>query len=300
MGRKSNFTFQDFCYGFITKNSFQFLKINFVCLKHPYSNMNKLKLNKIDTRAPKNFKKEPSKKLLQQLQFRMEDLQNLMYAEGKHALLVILQGMDAAGKDGAVKNVFDAVNPIGCKVYSFKKPTELEMKHDFLWRIHSKVPEKGMIHIFNRSHYEDVLIQRVHNWVDMAEVKRRFEHINAFEKLLVESGTLVLKFYLHVSPDEQLSRLNERITDPTKNWKYNQQDLKEREYWNDYMAAYEDVFLHCNAVPWHIVPADQNWYKELLIAQKVVAALEDLKMKYPRVEAGLIEQTPATKKGKKQ
>jgi PPK2 family polyphosphate:nucleotide phosphotransferase len=261
--------------------------------------MPKIKLNKTDTRAPKGINKEAAKKKLLQLQFRMEELQNLLYAEGKHALLVILQGMDAAGKDGAVKNVFDAINPIGCKVYSFKKPTELEMKHDFLWRIHSKVPEKGMIHIFNRSHYEDVLIQRVHNWIDLTEVKRRFEHINAFEKLLVETGTVVLKFYLHISPEEQLARLTERLTDPTKNWKYNKQDLAERAFWHDYMAAYEDAFLHCDAVPWHIVPADQNWYKELVIAEKVVDALEKLKMEYPRIEEGFILEALSTKKRKK-
>jgi PPK2 family polyphosphate:nucleotide phosphotransferase len=253
--------------------------------------MNKIKLSKIDTRAPKSLNKETAKKQLQQLQYRMGELQNLLYAQAKHALLVILQGMDASGKDGVVKNVFDAVNPIGCKVYSFKKPTELEMKHDFLWRIHYRVPEKGMIHIFNRSHYEDVLIQRVHKWIDMKEVKRRFEHINAFEKLLEQTGTVVLKFYLHISPEEQLIRLMERLTDPTKNWKYNKQDLAERDRWNDYMAAYEDVFAHCQAVPWHIVPADQNWYKEWMIAQKVVEALENLHMQYPRINEDLMLET---------
>jgi len=244
--------------------------------------MAKVKLSAIDTRAPKKLSKENIKKETQQLKFKIEELQNLMYAEGKHALLVILQGMDASGKDGTVKNVFDAVNPMGCRVVSFKKPTELEMKHDFLWRVHQQVPEKGMVHIFNRSHYEDVLIQRVHNWIDEKTVKQRFNHINDFEQLLVDSGTVVLKFYLHISQKEQLERLEERMTDITKMWKHNDNDLKERELWPDYMKAYEDVFLNCEtAAPWTIVPADQNWYKEYIIAKRVVEELEKLDMKFP-------------------
>lgn len=244
--------------------------------------MAKIKLSAIDTRAPKKMSKENIKKETQKLKFRIEELQNLMYAEGKHALLIILQGMDASGKDGTIKNVFDAVNPMGCRVVSFKKPTELEMKHDFLWRVHQQVPEKGIVHIFNRSHYEDVLIQRVHNWIDEKTVKQRFNHINDFEQLLVESNTVVVKFYLHISQDVQLKRLEERMTDITKMWKHNDNDLKERELWPAYMKAYEDVFLNCEtAAPWTIVPADQNWYKEYVIAKRVVEELEKLDMKFP-------------------
>lgn len=244
--------------------------------------MAKIKLSAIDTRAPKKMSKENIKKETQQLKFRIEELQNLMYAEGKHALLIILQGMDASGKDGTIKNVFDAVNPMGCRVVSFKKPTDLEMKHDFLWRVHQQVPEKGIVHIFNRSHYEDVLIQRVHNWIDEKTVKQRFNHINDFEQLLVESNTVVVKFYLHISQDVQLKRLEERMTDITKMWKHNDNDLKERELWPAYMKAYEDVFLNCEtAAPWTIVPADQNWYKEYIIAKRVVEELEKLDMKFP-------------------
>jgi PPK2 family polyphosphate:nucleotide phosphotransferase len=244
--------------------------------------MAKIKLSAIDTRAPKKMSKENIKKETQKLKFRIEELQNLMYAEGKHALLIILQGMDASGKDGTIKNVFDAVNPMGCRVVSFKKPTELEMKHDFLWRVHQQVPEKGIVHIFNRSHYEDVLIQRVHNWIDEKTVKQRFNHINDFEQLLVESNTVVVKFYLHISQDVQLKRLEERMTDITKMWKHNDNDLKERELWPAYMKAYEDVFLNCEtAAPWTIVPADQNWYKEYIIAKRVVEELEKLDMKFP-------------------
>lgn len=244
--------------------------------------MAKIKLSAIDTRAPKKMSKENIKKETQKLKFRIEELQNLMYAEGEHALLIILQGMDASGKDGTIKNVFDAVNPMGCRVVSFKKPTELEMKHDFLWRVHQQVPEKGIVHIFNRSHYEDVLIQRVHNWIDEKTVKQRFNHINDFEQLLVESNTVVVKFYLHISQDVQLKRLEERMTDITKMWKHNDNDLKERELWPAYMKAYEDVFLNCEtAAPWTIVPADQNWYKEYIIAKRVVEELEKLDMKFP-------------------
>jgi PPK2 family polyphosphate:nucleotide phosphotransferase len=248
--------------------------------------MPKAKLKTLSTRAPKNLNKEHVKKETQKLKFKLEELQNLLYAESKHAILIVLQGMDASGKDGVAKNVFDAVNPMGCRVIPFKKPTELEMKHDFLWRVHQQVPEKGMLHIFNRSHYEDVVIQRVHAWVDEKTIKQRFTAINNFEKLLQENGTIVLKFYLHVSKEEQLVRLQERLSDPTKMWKHNDQDLKERELWDDYMKAYEGAFDNCSeSAAWNIIPADQNWYKEYLIAKKVVATLEDLKMKFPGLKA---------------
>ena len=243
--------------------------------------MSKIKLNDISTRAPQKLNKEQTKKETQKLKFKLEELQNLLFAEGKRAVLVILQGMDASGKDGAIKNVFEVVNPMGCRVYSFKQPTELEKKHDFLWRTHKQIPEKGVIQIFNRSHYEDVLIQRVHQWINDTTVKQRFDHINNFERLLMESGVVVLKFYLHISKDEQLTRLKERMSDKTKMWKYNEDDLKEREFWEDYMKAYEDVFSNCSAIDWSIIPADQNWYKEYLIAKKLVETLENLDMKFP-------------------
>lgn len=247
--------------------------------------MSKNKLQGIDTCASKKFDKERTKRELEKMKLTIEKLQNLLYAEDKHSLLIIFQGMDASGKDGAVKNVFDSVNPMGCRVIPFKQPSSLEMKHDFLWRIHQHVPERGMIHIFNRSHYEDVIVQRVHNWVDEKTIKQRFEHINNFEKLIKESGTAVLKFYLHISKEEQLKRLNERISDPEKMWKHSDNDLKERGFWNDYMKAYEDVFENCSKhVDWQIVPADQNWYKEFIIAKKVIETLENLKMKFPKIK----------------
>lgn len=244
--------------------------------------MGKIDLSRLITRAPKKFHKEKIKNEVQKLQFKIEELQNLFYAEGKHALLIILQGMDASGKDGVVRNVLGSANPMGCRIIAFKKPTELEMKHDFLWRIHQNVPEKGMIHIFNRSHYEDVIIQRVHKWVNEKTIEQRYEHINNFEKLLLESGTIILKFYLHVSKEEQLERLKDRLSDPTKMWKHNDADIKERQLWNDYMNAYENAFEKCSKyVQWDIIPSDQNWYKEYLISKKIVETLEGLKMKFP-------------------
>lgn len=249
--------------------------------------MAKVKLSAIDTRAPKKFNKETTKKETQKLLFKLEELQNLLYAESKHSLLIVLQGMDASGKDGVVKNVYTAFNPLGCRVIAFKKPTELEMKHDFLWRVHQHVPELGMTHVFNRSHYEDVIIQRVHKWVDETVIKQRFAHINNFERLLNETGTVILKFYLHISEVEQLGRLQERMSDPTKMWKHNDNDLKERQLWPQYMKAYEDAFDKCSEhAEWHIVPADQNWYKEYIIAKTTVAALEALKMKFPGLKTG--------------
>ena len=242
----------------------------------------KVKLSKISTLAPTKLNKEHTKKELIKLKIRLEELQNLLFAESKHSLLVIIQGMDGSGKDGVVRNVFETVNPMGCRVFAFKAPSTLEMKHDFLWRIHQDAPEKGMIHIFNRSHYEDVLVQRVHNWVSEDIIKQRFEHINNFEKLLTDSGTTIIKFYLHVSKEEQLMRLEERMSDKTKMWKYNENDLKEREFWNEYMKAYEVVFDNCSKhSDWHIIPSDQNWYKEYIIATKIVKTLEDFKMKFP-------------------
>jgi PPK2 family polyphosphate:nucleotide phosphotransferase len=248
--------------------------------------MSKIKLGKIDTDPPASKSKEDSIPALEKLKEQIERLQNLLFAESKHSLLIVLQGMDASGKDGAIRNVFDAVNPMGCRVISFKQPSTLESKHDFLWRIHQNTPEKGMIHIFNRSHYEDVLIQRVHKQIDEKTVKQRYAHINNFEKLLRDSGSYVLKFYLHVSRKEQLKRLQERLNDKTKMWKYNKEDKKERKYWDDYTKAYEAVFKNCSEhAEWHIIPSDKNWYKEFLIGKKVAEVLKSFKMNYPDLKA---------------
>jgi PPK2 family polyphosphate:nucleotide phosphotransferase len=244
--------------------------------------MAKLKLKEIDTRAPKDVDKQETKEKLAKILWELDELQNLLYAESKHAVLVIIQGMDASGKDGTVRNVFGKLNPQGVLVKSFKTPTAEELAHDFLWRIHAHTPPKGFIQIFNRSHYEDVLITRVHRWIDAKTAHRRMTSINDFERLLaIHNDTHILKFYLHVSPEEQKARLKERIKNPAKQWKYNEDDFKEAELWDDYMEMYEDCFERCSEIPWTIVPADQNWYKEYLIARTIRDTLQGLKMQFP-------------------
>ncbi|RQO31242.1 polyphosphate kinase [Taibaiella sp. KBW10] len=242
----------------------------------------KIKLSKIDTRAPKSISKEQAKKEMEILFEEIDELQNMLYAEHKHSLLIIIQGMDASGKDGLVRDVFSHVNPSGVVVHSFKVPTEEELSHDFLWRIHSKVPGKGMIHVFNRSQYEDVLVTRVHGSCDAKLAAKRMKAINEFEQLLEQhNNTVVLKLYLHLSKEEQLIRLKERMTIPSKMWKYNANDIVESQSWDQYMKYYEEVFEQCNEVPWHIIPADQNWYKSHTVATLIHKALKGLKMQYP-------------------
>ncbi|GAA4304248.1 PPK2 family polyphosphate kinase [Compostibacter hankyongensis] len=244
--------------------------------------MEKFSLSKISTRAPKKADKETFKAKTARLLEQLDELQYLLYAERKHALLVILQGMDAGGKDGAIRHVFGKLNPQGVQVQSFKVPTSEELEHDFLWRIHRYTPAKGMIRIFNRSHYEDVLVTRVHKLISDKTAHQRMEDINHFEKLLQHNGTHILKFYLHISKEEQAERLQERIDDPRKQWKYNANDFKERQRWHDYLGYYETVFERCGPdIPWTIVPADQNWYKEYVIARTVYDTLKKLHMRYP-------------------
>ena len=239
-------------------------------------------LNDISTKAPNELNKDAIKAETESLKKGLNDLQNLLYAESKRAVLVILQGLDASGKDGAIRKVFSGLNPQGIFVTSFKVPTEEEMSHDFLWRIHRHVPAKGMIGVFNRSQYEDVLVTRVHGWCNDEMAHKRFRAINDFERLLQEhNNTRILKFYLHISPEEQQERLQERVHNPAKAWKYNAKDFEEAARWNDYRQAYEDVFAHCNDVPWTIVPADQNWYKEYVITKAIIDTLSGLNMQYP-------------------
>ena len=247
--------------------------------------MDKIKLDKISTRAPKDLEKDKTKEKTTAILKSLNELQNLLYAESKHAILVILQGMDASGKDGVIRNVFGSFNPQGVVVRSFKVPTEEEMKHDFLWRIHAATPQKGMIQIFNRSQYEDILVTCVHKWCDDETAKKRMKAINEFEQLLTEhNNTTILKFYLHVSEEEQRSRLDERISDPTKQWKFNERDFEEAKLRKEYIKMYEDCFEHCNVIPWTIVPVDQNWYKEYLIASTLLESMQSLKMQYPSIK----------------
>ncbi len=241
-----------------------------------------MKLSTISTKAPKEIRKDDTKKITKDLIDRLAELQRMMLAQGEHSLLIVFQGMDASGKDGVVRNVFKEVSPAACQVKSFKKPNDEEMAHDFLWRVHQHTPEKGMIQIFNRSHYEDVLVQRVHQWVDMDTIRQRMVHINNFESLLTQNNTHIIKVFLHASREEQLERLQERIDLPHKRWKHNANDMKEREHWEAYMEAYEDVLQNCSPdIPWTVVPSDQNWYKEYLVAKTIVEKLESMPLAYP-------------------
>ena len=239
-------------------------------------------LSSVSTRAPKDLDKEKTKEKLAAILKEVDELQNILYADGSHSLLVVIQGMDASGKDGLINNVFTFINPQGISVTSFKAPDQKELAHDFLWRIHANVPAKGMIKIFNRSHYEDVLITRVHKWVDDKLAEKRMKAINDFEELVqTHNNTTILKFYLHISKEEQQERLLERTQNPTKMWKHNPNDEKEAELWPQYMKAYEDCLKHCNAIPWVIVPSDQNWYKEYLVADEILKTLKGFNLQYP-------------------
>jgi PPK2 family polyphosphate:nucleotide phosphotransferase len=215
---------------------------------------------------------------------RLDDLQYLLYAEKKRALLIVLQGMDAAGKDGTIRHVMSGVNPQGCSVTSFKVPNSEELAHDFLWRIHKVVPEKGMIGIFNRSHYEDVLVVRVHNLVPKEVWKARYDEINRFERNLEENDVKILKFFLHISRGEQESRFRERLHDPRKKWKFSKADASEREYWDDYVSAYEAVLSRCSTeyAPWFIIPSDHKWFRNLAISRIIVETLEEGDMHFPK------------------
>ena len=247
--------------------------------------MDKIKLSEISTRAPKDLDKDKTKAETSGILKELNDLQNLLYAESKHSMLVVLQGMDASGKDGVIRNVFGAFNPQGVMIQSFKVPTEEELSHDFLWRIHKHAPAKGMIQVFNRSHYEDILVTRVYDWCDDKTAKKRMAAINNFEQLLTDhSNTSVLKFYLHVSAEEQASRLQERVENPAKQWKYNERDFAEAKLRDKYVTMYEDAFENCNELPWTIVPADQNWYKEYVVAKALLDKLKSFDMKYPTMK----------------
>ena len=214
---------------------------------------------------------------------RLAALQDRLYAEHRYAVLIVLQGMDTAGKDGTIKHVMSGVNPSGCEVAPFKVPTEEEAAHDFLWRVHRHAPRRGHITIFNRSHYEDVLAPRVHRTVPKHMLRQRYDHINAFERMLRENDTLVLKFFLHVSKGEQRRRLRERLHDPLKQWKFSLSDVKERQLWERYVDAYEKLLTRCgtDAAPWHVIPSNAKWYRNLAVAEILVDALEALHSKYP-------------------
>ncbi len=236
-----------------------------------------------------NGNKDEGKAALDPLNRRLEELQELLYAEGRHKVLIVLQAMDTGGKDGVIRHVFDGVNPQGVKVASFKQPTLPELAHDYLWRIHRHTPGSGEIAIFNRSHYEDVLVVRVHGLVPEKVWRRRYEHINSFERLLADEGTTILKFYLHIDEKEQKERLQSRLDEPEKRWKFSKGDLAERKRWPEYMEAYEDVLSKTSTewAPWYIVPANRKWLRNLVVSQIIVETLEKLDMQWPQPEEGL-------------
>lgn len=223
------------------------------------------------------------------LRLRLNELQDVLYADRRFGLLVVLQGIDAAGKDGTVKSVFQEVGPLGCNVVSFGVPTAEEAAHDYLWRYHRQAPERGKLMIFNRSYYESVLVERVKELVPKETWKARYDEINRFERFLSDQGTVVMKFFLHISKDEQRERLQERIDNPTKRWKFRAADLDERKAWDAYQEAFQDMVAKCNtdAAPWHVVPGDHKWYRDVVVARALIERLEGLKLRYPQPEAGI-------------
>ncbi|MBS1786676.1 MAG: polyphosphate kinase 2 family protein [Acidobacteria bacterium] len=243
---------------------------------HKLTGTNPVKLRHVDPEYDAGLSKGDGEAKLEKLSGELTRLQELLYAAGQHAVLIALQGRDTSGKDGTIKTVMGPLNSLGCQVASFKVPTAEELAHDFLWRVHKHTPGKGEITIFNRSHYEDVLVVRVHKFAPDKIWRARYDHINHFEKLLAESNTIVLKFYLHISKQEQEQRLLEREQDATKYWKLSAGDWKEREYWNDYTRAYEDALNRCSTpqAPWFIVPANKKWFRNLAVAEAVVNALK--------------------------
>jgi PPK2 family polyphosphate:nucleotide phosphotransferase len=216
----------------------------------------------------------------------LEKLQKVLFAEHKHKILIVLQGMDTAGKDGTIRRVFEGLNPQGVRVSQFKEPTPQELDHDFLWRVHKEVPGKGEIAIFNRSHYESVLVERVHNLVPEKVWRRRYGEINDFEKILVDDQTKILKFYLHIDKDEQKKRLQARLDDPTEQWKFSTHDLPERKFWSEYMKAYQDTLEKTSTddAPWYLIPANHKWFRDIIISTIIVKHLERLDMKYPQLK----------------
>ncbi len=240
-----------------------------------------LKLKDIDTAPPKDANKEEAKKQLKKLAERLELQQELLYANKKYSLLIILQGVDAAGKDGTIKQVFSSINPQGCNVKSFGVPSADEAAHEFMWRAYQQFPAKGMIQIFNRSYYEAILVTTVEKLSSPAKNKSRMRFINHLEEYLEESNTIILKFYLHVSAEEQMARIERRLSNERKKWKYDPSDVRDAGKRDKYLAVYEKVFTECNVVPWIIVPADAKWYRNLVVAETIVETLESLKLKFP-------------------
>jgi PPK2 family polyphosphate:nucleotide phosphotransferase len=248
-----------------------------------------LDLSTFDPDETFGHEKDTSAELLEDGRTRLEESQERLWAGRQHSVLVILQGIDTSGKDGTLRHVATAFNPQGCHVVGFGVPTPDELAHDYLWRVHRHTPAKGTITIFNRSHYEDVLVVRVHELVPQSVWQARYEQINEFEELLAESGTTIVKFFLHISKDEQRERLQARLDAPDKRWKFRRADLDERKRWGEYIAAYEEALARCStdAAPWYVIPADRKWFRNLAVAEILATTLDDLDLRYPEPEAGL-------------
>jgi PPK2 family polyphosphate:nucleotide phosphotransferase len=267
------------------------MKIKSPCLIKPHT---KVRLPKISSSNTGDFKsEEAAKQTLVKHREQLADLQDVFYASQTKALLIVLQGMDTAGKDGTIRHIFSGINPQGCEVAQFKVPTPLEARHDFLWRIHAQVPPRGMIGIFNRSHYEDVLSPRVHKLISRDAAYQRLDDINEFESMLSDSNVLILKFYLHISKAEQTRRLQSRIDDKKKNWKLSGADIRERRFWPQYMDAYNDILSSTSRkhAPWFVIPSDNKWYRNVAISTIIVDLMQSLKLKYPQptVDASTIK-----------
>ena len=243
----------------------------------------RVRLSDIDPAETHGWAKDDGEEATAGLLARMSDAQDRLWAEAKHAVLVVLQGIDASGKDGTIRTVMTAFNPQGCNVSSFKVPTPQELAHDYLWRIHQRVPGKGEIGIFNRSHYEDVLVVRVHEIVPETVWRKRYDQIREFEQLLTESGTTIVKFFLYIDKDEQRERFQERYDDRKKRWKFSMADLEERKHWDEYIAAYEEALSRTSTdhAPWYVIPANRNWFRNLAVASVLADTLDDLKPAYP-------------------
>jgi PPK2 family polyphosphate:nucleotide phosphotransferase len=247
------------------------------------------RLDKWDPADDGGLDKVEGKRRLAEQRAELEHLQEMLYVDGHHKLLVVLQAIDAGGKDGTIRSVFEGVNPQGVTVHSFKRPTDEELAHDYLWRVHQHVPRSGMLSIFNRSHYEDVLVVRVHGLVPEERWAKRYGHIKAFEQMLVDEGTTIRKFLLYISKDEQRIRQQERIDNPQKQWKFSKDDLSERGHWDAYMTAFEAMLAKTSTkdAPWYVVPANRNWYRNLVVTNVLLDTLRGLDLRYPPPEDGI-------------
>lgn len=249
----------------------------------------KIRLEDIDPADTHGIDKRDAEEIFRKNCEHLATLQYRLYAEGKRALLVVLQGIDAAGKDGTIRHVMSGLNPQGVTVKPFKVPEGAEKRHDYLWRIHNAVPEWGMMGIFNRSHYEDVLVVRVHNLVKKSVWSQRYDQINDFERMLSENNVRIVKFLLYISKDEQAKRFRERLDDKTKRWKFSPADVKERQYWDDYIAAYDDMLKKCSTkyAPWHVIPSNHKWFRNLAVAEILVETMSDMKLQFPEEAEGI-------------